>query len=141
MSNLNMMMIRKYALLLTGTITLAAGCKQDDDQPEPGTGAGKGGNATLRVMPRHHSEPIDSMTVFVKYNAVDKPADGRYDDSAKVSVTGGVPIAVFTGLRKGNYYLYGYGWDRTPGYIVKGGYAYPLQNETDQSTELAVSED
>jgi len=105
--------------------------------------AGKGGNAVLNVTPRHHGKQIDSCTIYVKYNAVDAPVNGIYDDSAKCIKVGGIPVATFPGLRKGNYYLYGYGWDPSlsPPKAVKGGFAYPLVDETTQSYDLAVSED
>ncbi len=88
----------------------AASCNKGDDGPATDT-AGKGGNAILKITPRHHGNQIDSCTIYVKYNAVDAPVNGRYDDSAKCILTGGIPVATFSGLKKGNYYLYGYGWD------------------------------
>ena len=99
--------------------------------------------AVLNVTPRHHGRQIDSCTVYIKYDAVDAPANGRYDDSAKCIPVGGIPVATFNGLKKGNYYLYGYGWDPqlTPPRNVKGGFAYPIQSATVQSFDLAVTED
>ena len=123
--------MNKYAILLAGLICFAAGCKKDDD------------TATLRVTPRHHGRQIDSCTVYIKYNTVNPPADGRYDDSAKCIPVNGLPVATIGGLKKGNYYLYGYGWDPqlTPPKAVKGGQSYPVQEETTQTVDLAVSED
>jgi hypothetical protein len=114
-------------------------CKKSDDTS---TG-GKGGNGILKVTPRHHTRPIDSCTIYIKYNAVDAPANGVYDDSAKCVQEGGLPVATFTSLKKGNYYLFGYGWDPqlSPPQHVKGGYAYQLQQEITQTTDLAVTED
>ena len=138
-------MTNRYAVLLGATLLLAvAGCKKDDDPVlPPASVGGKGGSGTLRVTPRHHGKQIDSCTVFIKYNAVDKPANGVYDDSVKCIKSGGIPVATFTSLKKGNYYLFGYGWDPelSPPAHVRGGYAYPLSVENDQSVELAVSEE
>ena len=125
--------------LLTGIF--AASCKKSDDNNA--ATAGKGGNAVLKITPRHHGKQIDSCTIYVKYNAVDAPVNGVYDDSAKCVLTGGIPVATFSGLKTGNYYLYGYGWDPTlvPPQHVRGGFAYPLQQETAQSYDLAISEE
>ncbi len=118
----------------------AFSCSKGGDDPEV---AGKGGNAILKVTPRHHGKQIDSCTIYLKYNTVDQPSNGVYDDSAKCIQIGGLPVATFSGLRKGTYYIYGYGWDPglTPPSHVKGAYAYPLTGETVQSYDLAVSED
>ena len=132
--------MKKSLLAVISILVLALGCKPDDEDPTPV--GGKGGNATLHVVPRHHGRQIDSCTIYIKYNAIDAPANGLYDDSAKCVQVGGLPVATFTSLRKGNYYLFGYGWDpnSTPPDHVRGGYAYPLTSETDQTLELAVSE-
>lgn len=110
---------------------LAYSCKKGDD------------TATLHVTPKHHTRPIDSCKIYIKYNATDSPANNAYDDSAKCVQVAGVPVATFSGLKKGNYFLYGYGWDPqlTPPRHVKGGYAYPIQEGGEQSIDLAVSED
>lgn len=130
----------KYAQMLAGLLLLTTGCKPDDPDPVPV--GGKGGSGVLNVTPRHHSKPIDSCTVYIKYNATDPPLDGKYDDSVRCVQQGGLPVATFNGLKKGNYYLYGYGWDPglTPPQAVKGGFAYPLGSESVQSIDLAVSE-
>lgn len=134
--------MKKYfaALIVFSALSFVA-CKTTDDPPEPT--AGKGGNATLNVTPQHHGKPIDSCTIFIKYNATDAPANQQYDDSLRCTLVGGIPVASFTGLKKGNYYLYGYGWDPslTPPQHVKGGYAHPIQEEDVQSVDLAISED
>ncbi len=135
----------KYPLiLLVAIIAFAGSCKRGDDTaPVKKDTAGKGGNAILKVTPRHHGVQIDSCTIYLKYNAIDAPTYGKYDDSARCILTGGIPVATFSGLRKGNYYIYGYGYDPklVPPGPVKGGFAYPLQQETTQSYDLAISED
>jgi hypothetical protein len=130
----------QYALLLAGILLLLTGCKPDDTEPDPI--GGKGGSATLGVIPRHHARVIDSCMVYIKYNAVDTPANGRYDDSARVVKGTGESRATFSGLKKGKYYVYGYGWDAgmaRPG-PVKGGFAYRISSENAQTLDLAVSE-
>ena len=124
-----------FVLLLAG---LTAGCKKGEDGPI----GGKGGSGTLRITPRHHTRLIDSCTVYIKYNAVDAPIDGRYDDSVMCTAAGGVTVAEFSGLKKGNYYLYGFGWDPVlvPAQHVKGGLAYMLSSDTVQNIFLQISE-
>ena len=137
-------MIKYLKLLLLGLPVFLGSCSNcSKESVSPTDTAGKGGNATLHITPRHHDKQIDSCTIYVKYNAVDTPANGVFDDSAKCMQVAGVPIATFSGLRKGKYYLFGYGWDPslTPAQHVRGGYAYSLTTETDQNIELAVSED
>lgn len=124
--------MNKYAILLGGLICLATSCNKTDDPP----------TATLHITPRHHGRQIDSCMVYIKYNAINPPADGRYDDSAKCIRVDSLPVATISGLKKGNYYLYGYGWDPqlTPPQHVKGGQSYPIQEATTQIVDLAVSE-
>lgn len=135
--------MKKYfaAFFMLSALSFAA-CKSKDD-PAPASIGGKGGKATLNVTPRHHGKQIDSCTIYIKYNATDAPSNGYYDDSLRCTPVGGIPVASFTGLKKGNYYLYGYGWDSslTPPQHVQGGYAYPIQTEEVQSIDLAISED
>ncbi|MEO6832462.1 MAG: hypothetical protein ABI169_09670 [Chitinophagaceae bacterium] len=134
--------MKKYfaALFVISALSFAA-CKSKDN-PTPAIG-GKGGNATLNVTPRHHGRQIDTCTIYIKYNSTDAPTNGQYDDSLQCVLVGGIPVASFTNLKKGNYYLYGFGWDPTltPPQHVKGGYAYSIQTETVQSVDLAISED
>lgn len=122
--------------LMAGLMLLAAGCGKDDDSKGAST-------FSLQVTPKHHGRAIDSCTIYIKYDAVDAPADGRYDDSAKCVPLNGAPVAVFSNLKRGNHYLYGYGWDPqlTPPKAVKGGYAYPDNGDATQRVELAVSEE
>jgi hypothetical protein len=133
--------MNRYLLLIAGLLIFFSACKGND--PEPTPVGGKGGNAILNVTPRHHGRQIDTCTVYIKYNATDAPSNGVYDDSAACVLVSGIPVATFSGLKKGNYYLYGYGWDPTltPPQHVKGGFAYPIQEENTQSIDLAVSED
>jgi hypothetical protein len=123
--------MKRLTLIIAALAALIVSCKKEPDPP------------VLKVTPRHHGRQIDSCTIYIKYNAVDPPANGKYDDSARCVQEGGIPVATFNGLQKGNYYIYGYGWDvqLTPPKAVKGGFAYLLQGDGVQSLDLAVSED
>ena len=116
------------------------GCNRPDNEP----GAGKGGSATLRITPVHHSTTIDSAVVYIKYNASDIPT--TYDDSVKCVMIGGKPVALFSGLRKGNYYIFGRGYDlgvpMDPAgwFNVKGGMSYEIKEEVSLDIIVPVSE-
>lgn len=122
------------ALLLFATtlIVAATGCKRKDDDKTPEEPSGKGGKAVIKATPLHHAELIDSCTIYIKYNTLDLPADGKYDDSAKCVPEGTAPnikpVASFTQLKKGRYYLFGRGWDPAISQAVEGGVGYTVQD-------------
>ena len=101
--------------------------------------AGKGGNGTLKVTPKHDSSEIDSCTIYIKYNSLGVAT--IYDDSVKVVQVNNSPVATFGGLKKGHYYLYGKGWDTSINEAVMGGLPYELQQESAVSITLPVTED
>ena len=126
------------ALLLT--MALATSCSREDPDDNAGDDVGgKGGNAILKVTPQHHGIDIEECTVYIKYNAQDLPS--TFDDSAVCVMEGGRPVATFNNLKKGNYYLYGYGWDPAFSENVDGGPPYRIVNETTLTYLLAVSEE
>ena len=114
-------------------MVMFAACRKEDQ-------AGKGGKAVLKITPRHHNKNIDSCTVYLKYNTQNLPADFRFDDSAKCVPEGDKPVATFSGLKKGDYYIYGKGWDTTIAQEVVGGTPYTIKEETTQSYNISVTE-
>lgn len=108
-----------------------------DDRNDPELG-GKGGSATLRVTPQHHGENIDSCTISIKYNAQDKPAN--YDEEVKCVMENGKPVATFSNLKKGNYYVYGKGWDADIEQDVVGGIPYTITEEKSIDITVPVTE-
>lgn len=113
----------------------AVSCRKDDNNPEP---SGKGGKATLQATPQHHGKNIDSCTIYIKYNTMDAPSNGQYDDSAVCVQVGGKPVATFTQLKKGPYYLYGRGWDPSISQNVVGGTPYTIADTTATTYALNV---
>ena len=101
--------------------------------------AGKGGNAILKITPQHHGQDIDSCKVYIKYNTLD--AANSYDDSAWVIQVNERPVAMFSGLKKGNYYVFGKGWDPSIVQNVKGGIPYTITEEKTLEITLPVTED
>lgn len=124
--------VRNFMIVATGLLLLAA-C--DRNKTEIG---GKGGNAVLRITPQHHGKNIDSCMIYIKYNTQDKPAS--YDDSAWCVKIDNKPVATFSNLKKGNYYLYGYGYDPGIAKAVKGGVPYTISSETTLDYNLPVTE-
>lgn len=119
-------------LTLSACISFTS-CERDDIVV-----AGKGGNAILKVTPKHHSTNIDSCTVSLKYNAQDKPSS--YDEVVKCVMENGKPVATFTGLKKGNYYVYGKGWDKSIEQEVEGGIPYTITEEKTLEINVPVTE-
>lgn len=103
--------------------------------------AGFGGNANITFHAYHHSLPIDSFTVYLKFNTLDAPADNDYDtQQASVKVAGN-GVATLKGLKKGDYYVFAKGWDPSIQKEVKGGMPYSITSETDLSADVAVTEE
>lgn len=114
-----------------------AGCGRKD-KTEPQEKAGKGGNAILKITTKHHGKIIDSATVYIKYNEQNTPAS--YDDSVKIAMVDGKPVAVFSELKPGNYYLLGLGWDSSIVSEVRGGIPYTIGEEKTYDISLPVTE-
>lgn len=120
--------IFKYSFVLAAAAAMFVSCERKEK------------NATLRVTPQHHSRNIDSCMIYFKYNTHDKPT-GPYDDSARCVSVNGKPVATFTNLKPGKYYLFGFGWDANGPYAVKGGAPYSISEEGTFDYILAVSEE
>lgn len=112
-------------------LSILGSCSRKDDE-DPGL-------ATLKLTPQHHGKNIDSCMVFIKFDAIDVPSG--YDDSAWVKQENGKPVATFTGLKKGNYYLFGKGWDPSILQEVKGGMPYTIKEDKVIELSLPVTED
>ena len=134
--------MRKILLPIVAiSATFFASCEHDTFKPV----GGKGGSAQLIVYPRHHgvTETLDSMVVYIKYDAADAPANGRYDDSAFCDIKNNQPTCTFSNLWNGNYYLYARGVDYAlpaPGY-VKGGLRYTVTAQQSISISIPVGEE
>ena len=123
-------------LTVMALLALTASCKREENDNT----AGKGGNALLRCVPKHHnvSKNILNGKIFIKYNAQDAPAS--FDDSASCIMTDGQPMATFSGLKAGKYYLYGNGFDTSINQGVKGGLPYTISSETTLDVTIPVTE-
>ncbi len=139
-------LVRKDFIMKTiiSTLTLSVftlfifssiGCKKKNT-------AGLGGDNELHVKVRHHAVVQDSVTVYIKFNVEDAPVNtADYDINEKVKIANGDTLAIFTGLKEGDYYLYGYGYDRDLFDNVAGGLPLKLENSSSAtSINLQVTE-
>lgn len=116
------------AILLTGL--LFSSCSKE----------GLGGEATIAAFPKHHDKPIPNTTIYIKYGAKDFPGtDVSVYDDAKIAeaVTGEDPHAHFENLKKGDYYLYGVGFDSSINQIVTGGIPVEIKEKSGE-TDIIV---
>jgi hypothetical protein len=93
-------------------------------------GPGKGGNANLTIYPQHHqvAKNLRNMVVYIKYNASSPPSNGVYDDSVTCTRNDSLSVAMFNGLKNGNYYIYGHGSDTSIFQNVKAASRIPYRN-------------
>lgn len=111
-------------------------CNRKDKEEQ--YNAGKGGWAILNIIPQHHGKTIDSCTIYIKYNATEIPQS--YDDSAVCVLTDSIPVATFSELKKGNYYLYGRGYDPDILQVVEGGINVSITEENETTVYVPVTE-
>lgn len=122
-------------LIIAFGMLLFFSCKKSESNEST---AGKGGSATLKITPQHHTRNIDSCTIYVKYNTLDVAAS--YDDSVICVLENGRPVGTITQLKKGRYYLYGYGWDPLMATWVKGGLPFTIAADSTYQINLSVTE-
>lgn len=123
-----------FAILL-----LTISCKPDKKE-----GGGKGGSATLVIYPQHHTvaKNIINGKVFIRYNTLDAPTSGVYDDSATCTNHDSLLSGTIINLKNGNYYLFATGFDTSVNQYVKGGVPYTISAQsTTLTVNLPVSED
>jgi hypothetical protein len=137
--NSKTIIMKSALLLLSATALLFTSCSHESTRPI----GGKGGNATVVVYPQHHQVAVtlDSMIVYVKYNAENAPLDGKYDDSATCTNTNAIPSCSFSGLTNGTYYFYSKGYDYNVASRVHGGIPYSVTSQQSQNINLPVSEE
>jgi len=102
-----------FALLLSG---VTSACHK----------AGPGGNSSVSGTVKHHSLPIPNCIVYIKYGATEFPGTdvSIYDNHVTADANAHYE---FTSLYKGNYFLYGVGFDNTIMQTVTGGIGIKLK--------------
>jgi len=128
----------KHILLLIIIATFTASCCKEDDD----------GKATLVVTLEHHGKHIPNQvsypdTVYVAFGATDAPGSslGSYDT---YFVGSGTDHNVnVTGLKCGDYFLFGTGKDSSGPYRVTGGMHVQIKHKerkSEKAVTLAVTE-
>ncbi|OSZ82620.1 hypothetical protein CAP35_04965 [Chitinophagaceae bacterium IBVUCB1] len=125
------------AILFSGLSISLFACKDKatSSNVAPTYVAGKGGLATMRVVVENSGIKVDSGWVYVKYNSAVTPAASKYDDSANIKYVDGVPMAIFTELKVGDYFFATRGWDIIRSQTVYGTRPFTI----DKSAEFGTS--
>ena len=99
-----------------------------------------GGKSTVSGQILHHSKKIGYATVFIKFDATEFPGSDTtlYDEKLRADEHGNYNFKCY----KGNYYLYGYGFDYAlpPPYEVVGGVPVKVRSNEKVAANLAVTE-
>jgi hypothetical protein len=122
--------LNPFVLLLGLAAIFSSGCT-----PEPGPG----GNGEIKGSCAHHARLIPNTRVFIKYGTVNSPGTDLsvYDDS---TVAGSDARFSFKDLEKGNYYLYGIGFDSSISLPVTAGVPVVLDKKEVQDILIPVTE-
>lgn len=123
--------MQKLILLITTIIILLSSCTKN---------AGTGGNNTIVATVKHHGLVIPNATVYIKYNAIEFPGENTsvYDDYKTAGKDGKVK---FEGLKRGDYYFFGTGFDSTINQTVIGGVPIQLlQKSGEKLIDVPVTE-
>ncbi|HOZ88083.1 MAG TPA: hypothetical protein PL029_10005 [Bacteroidia bacterium] len=99
------------------------------------------GKSRIHGVVAHHEKKIPFATVFIKFNAKDSPGSdtSAYDAKVRADKDGHYDIKCY----KGDYFLYGYGYDYSidSPFVVVGGVPVHLRNKEDREIAVAVTED
>ena len=100
---------------------------------------GTGGKSNISGYVMHHSKLIPNAVVYIKYGAKEFPGTdvAAYDQSITADANAHYE---FTDLRKGDYFLYGVGFDNSGPYTVVGGIAVKLKYNKTTTTDIPVTE-
>lgn len=95
---------------------------------------GTGGSAIITGYSRHHAKAIPNAMVYIKYGVMESPGTDPANYDANTTSDGSGKYE-FKELNKGNYYLYGIGYDSAISNIVTGGIPVTIKKkgETVQS--------
>jgi hypothetical protein len=101
--------------------------------------AGPGGKSSVSGTVYHHTRPITTCIVYIKYGATEFPGTdvSTYDASVKPDAKAHYE---FDNLRMGNYFLYGVGYDSVVMAPVSGGVGIKLKYDKASTTDVPITE-
>jgi hypothetical protein len=100
---------------------------------------GTGGKSSVSGSVKHHSKLIPNAVVYIKYGATEFPGSNVALYDASVTADANAHYE-FKDLRKGDYYLYGVGYDNTIMEIVSGGVGAKLKYNKETTADVPVTE-
>jgi hypothetical protein len=97
-----------------------------------------GGKSVIKGTVLHHSRFIANSRVFIKFNAKEFPGTDttKYDAKVFADAAGNYSIKCY----KGDYYLFGFGFDDQLSLNVKGGVGVHIRNNESISIDVPVTE-
>lgn len=100
-----------------------------------------GGKATIKGTVKHHAKIIANAMVFIKFNSKEFPGNDTtvYDAKVRADADGNYSFKCY----KGDYFLYGFGYDfdEPPPHIVKAGVpAGNIRNRETVEINIGVTE-
>jgi hypothetical protein len=100
---------------------------------------GTGGKSSVSGNVKHHERLIPNAVVYIKYGAKSFPGTDVSEYDASVTADANAHYE-FKDLRKGDYYLYGTGYDNMGGHTVTGGIGIELKYNKDLIADVPVTE-
>ena len=100
---------------------------------------GTGGKSTVNGTVKHHDKLIPYTIVYIKYGNTDFPGSTISNYDASVTTDADAHYE-FKNLRRGDYYLYGVGYDNTAFEQVTGGIHVKLKYNKSTKTDIPVTE-
>ncbi len=121
--------ILNFSILLIIISLSLSSCKKE----------GPGGKSSVSGNVKHHQELIPNAIVYIKYGATEFPGGdvSLYDDKVTSDTNAHFE---FKELQKGDYYLYGVGYDFTGSYTVTGGVGITLKRNKSSEIDIPVTE-
>ncbi len=116
--------------LLSITVVVFYSCKKE----------GTGGKASITGYVKHHSKLIPNAAVYIKYGAKESPGTNPANYDASIVADGSAKYE-FKELNKGDYYLFGIGYDSAIFNSVTGGTPVVIKKKTETvQAGVAVTE-
>lgn len=121
--------MKKLSVFMLVTVFAFTSCKKE----------GTGGKSSVSGFVKHHSLAIPNAVVYIKYGATEFPgADvSKYDASTVADASAKYE---FKELQKGDYYIYGVGYDSLLMEPVTGGIGLFLKRNEAKKTDVPVTE-